>query len=64
MIIKIEAYNKSDQILYIRYPENRTYKYFKVSDYHKKKIQYFIRQNWISKAITYIKNFKCERIYT
>jgi len=63
MVIKIEAYNKTDQVLYIRYPEHRRYKYFNVSEYHKKKIEYFINQRWVSKAITYIKNFKYERLY-
>ena len=63
MIMQIEAYNKDDQVLYIRYPENKRYKYFNVSEYHKKKIQYFIKQRWVAKSIAYIKNFKFERIY-
>lgn len=68
-ILQIEAYNQTDQILYVCFSrENKGivsqihYKYFNISKYHYDKIRYFISQEWIARAIGYIKHFKYERV--
>jgi len=62
LMLKIIAYNYTDGILFVEYPNGFRYKYFNISQYHYKKIRYFLIRQWSGRAIAYIKNFKYERI--